>query len=79
MTEDVLVEGPSKKDATVWSGRSRHNKLVHFAPHSDVTLRSGDRVDVRIYAAAPHYLKGAFVARTKPAPRRRVRIPVEVV
>jgi tRNA-2-methylthio-N6-dimethylallyladenosine synthase len=79
VTEDVLVEGPSKKDAAIWSGRSRHNKLVHFAPPAGLTLRAGDRVDVRIHAAAPHYLRGDFVARTKPAPPRRVRIPVAVV
>ena len=31
-TEVVLLEGPSKKDATVWSGRTRQGKLVHFVP-----------------------------------------------
>ena len=30
--EEVLVEGPSKNDAAMWSGRTRQNKLVHFAP-----------------------------------------------
>src|SRR5205085_416868 len=28
--EEVLVEGPSKKDPAVATGRSRQNKLVHF-------------------------------------------------
>ena len=28
--EEVLVEGPSKKDPRVLSGRTRQNKLVHF-------------------------------------------------
>jgi tRNA-2-methylthio-N6-dimethylallyladenosine synthase len=78
-TEEVLVEGPSKKDAAIWSGRSRHNKLVHFAPPSDGALRAGDLVDVVVRSAAPHWLRGDFVSRTKPAPRRRVRIPVAVV
>src|SRR5262249_47049 len=78
-TEQVLVEGPSKKDAAVWSGRSRQNKLVHFAPAVDGgALRAGELVDVRVTAAAPHWLRGEFVARVKPAPRRRVRIPVAV-
>ncbi|MFM7225231.1 MAG: tRNA (N6-isopentenyl adenosine(37)-C2)-methylthiotransferase MiaB, partial [Actinomycetota bacterium] len=31
-TESVLVEGPSKKDPAVWSGRTRQGKLVHFDP-----------------------------------------------
>src|SRR5439155_20426030 len=29
--EEVLVEGPSKKDPSVATGRTRQNKLVHFA------------------------------------------------
>src|SRR5207253_7730320 len=29
-TEEVLVEGPSKKDPAVTTGRTRQNKLVHF-------------------------------------------------
>ena len=28
--EEVLVEGPSRKDASVLTGRTRQNKLVHF-------------------------------------------------
>jgi tRNA-2-methylthio-N6-dimethylallyladenosine synthase len=77
--EEVLVEGPSKKDASMWSGRSRHNKLVHFEPPADAELQPGEFVDVRVRAAAPHWLRGDFVTRGKPAPRRRVRIPVAVV
>ena len=35
--EEVLVEGPSKKDATMTTGRTRQNKLVHFrAPRTAV-------------------------------------------
>ena len=30
--EEVLVEGPSKTDPRVWSGRTRQNKLLHFVP-----------------------------------------------
>jgi tRNA-2-methylthio-N6-dimethylallyladenosine synthase len=77
--EDVLVDGPSKKDDTMWSGRTRHNKLVHFAPPSDAPLVAGSLVSVRVDRAAPHWLRGEFVARTKDAPRRRVRIPIAVV
>ena len=29
-TEEVMVEGPSKRDPSVVSGRTRQNKLVHF-------------------------------------------------
>ena len=31
-TEEVLVEGPSRRDPTVLTGRTRQGKLVHFAP-----------------------------------------------
>src|SRR3954470_6260794 len=33
-TESLLLEGPSKNDDTMWSGRTRQNKLVHF-PRGD--------------------------------------------
>ncbi|GIU87354.1 MAG: tRNA-2-methylthio-N(6)-dimethylallyladenosine synthase [Acidimicrobiia bacterium] len=75
--EEVLVEGPSKKDPAVMSGRTRQNKLVHFAP--DGTVAAGDLVEVRVTAAAPHWLRGDLVRRTSPARRARTRIPVAVV
>jgi tRNA-2-methylthio-N6-dimethylallyladenosine synthase len=76
--EEVLVEGPSKKDPSVLSGRTRQHKLVHFAPAGAV-LEAGDLAAVRVTAAAPHWLRGELVAKTAVAPRRRVRIPVAVV
>jgi tRNA-2-methylthio-N6-dimethylallyladenosine synthase len=39
--EEVLVEGPSKKDPSVLSGRTRQNKLVHFPPASPSAERFG--------------------------------------
>jgi tRNA-2-methylthio-N6-dimethylallyladenosine synthase len=68
-TEEVLAEGPSKKDAAVWSGRTRQNKLVHFAPVAG-HVRAGGTTRVRISSAAPHWLRGDVVGA------RRVRIPV---
>jgi len=75
--EEVLVEGPSKTDAAMWSGRTRHNKLLHFAPDPETT--SGELVTARVTAAAPHWLRGDMVERVRPARRRRVRIPVVAV
>jgi tRNA-2-methylthio-N6-dimethylallyladenosine synthase len=75
--EEVLVEGPSKTDAAVWSGRTRHNKLLHFVPVE--ATAPGDLVSARVTAAAPHWLRGEMVARIRSAPRRRVRIPVVAV
>jgi tRNA-2-methylthio-N6-dimethylallyladenosine synthase len=76
--EQVLVEGPSKKDDAIWSGRTRQNKLVHFRPNGAVA--PGTFLDVTITSAAPHFLRGEPRGPAVPAARpRRARIPVEVV
>jgi tRNA-2-methylthio-N6-dimethylallyladenosine synthase len=73
--EEVLVEGPSKKDPAMTTGRTRQNKLVHFrAP--EAALRPGSFAVVTIDSAAPHFLRGTFMRKTAD-PARRVRIPVE--
>lgn len=71
--EEVIVEGPSKRDPGVLTGRTRQNKLVHFP--SATPIRTGSFADVRITAGASHYLHGELVAVTAP-PRHRTRIPV---
>ena len=71
--EEVIIEGPSKKDPTVISGRTRQNKLVHFpSPHP---LRVGSYALVEVISAAPHHLMGRFVELTS-EPTHRRRIPV---
>jgi tRNA-2-methylthio-N6-dimethylallyladenosine synthase len=70
--EEVVVEGPSKRDPDVLTGRTRQNKLVHFA---SAPLRPGTFADVRITDSAAHYLRGDLVAVTA-RPRHRMRIPV---
>ena len=71
--EEVLVEGPSKKDPAVISGRTRQNKLVHFRP--DEPIRVGSYARVEITDAAAHHLVGNFLDVTA-EPAHRVRIPV---
>jgi tRNA-2-methylthio-N6-dimethylallyladenosine synthase len=78
--EEVLIEGPSKKDPAMTTGRTRQNKLVHFrAPQGEegpaVGLRPGAFAEVSIGSAAPHFLRGTFIRKTAD-PGRRVRIPV---
>jgi tRNA-2-methylthio-N6-dimethylallyladenosine synthase len=73
--EEALVEGPSKKDPSVLSGRTRQNKLVHFTPPSGTVLRTGAYVLVEVTDAAPHHLIGRFV-EVVAEPAHRVRIPV---
>jgi tRNA-2-methylthio-N6-dimethylallyladenosine synthase len=76
--EEILVEGPSKRDPDVLSGRTRQNKLVHVAPPAGQrdALTPGAFADVRITSAADHWLRGELLAVTAPAPPRRIRIPV---
>jgi tRNA-2-methylthio-N6-dimethylallyladenosine synthase len=71
--EEVVVEGPSKRDATLLTGRTRQNKLVHFP--SEQPIRTGSFADVRVVDAASHHLRGELLAVTAP-PRHRRRIPV---
>jgi tRNA-2-methylthio-N6-dimethylallyladenosine synthase len=71
--EDVLVEGPSRKDPAMTTGRSEHNKLVHFS--APEPLRAGTYARVRVTGAAPHHLKGDLLDVIAPA-RHRTRIPV---
>ena len=71
--EEVVVEGPSKKDPAVMSGRTRQNKLVHFSPPK--ALRSGSYALVEITSAAPHHLMGQFVELVaEPAHKRRIAV-----
>ncbi len=71
--EEVLVEGPSKKDPSVLSGRTRQNKLVHFTPPQP--LRAGAYASVEITRAAPHHLIGRFVdLLAEPQHKRRIAV-----
>jgi tRNA-2-methylthio-N6-dimethylallyladenosine synthase len=74
-TESLLLEGPSKNDDTMWSGRTRQNKLVHFAP-ADTPVAVGGTADVTITYAAPHWLRGDLVTAAPPPRPARIRIPV---
>lgn len=75
-TEEVLVEGPSRKDPSVVSGRTRQNKMLHF-PFTG-RLRPGTLANVRVTEAAPHHMTGELV-EILAQPPRRTRIPVEAV
>lgn len=71
--EEIVVEGPSKRDAAVTTGRTAQNKLVHF--RCETTLKPGTFADVRVVSAGPHFLRGELVEVTAAA-RHRTRIPV---
>jgi tRNA-2-methylthio-N6-dimethylallyladenosine synthase len=52
---EVLVEGPSKKDPSVLTGRTRGNYLIHFAGPADL---HGRLVDVTVTDFSPVSLRG---------------------
>lgn len=52
---EVMVEGPSKQDETVWTGRTRTNKIVLF-PHADE--QPGDFISIQITHPQTWVLKG---------------------
>jgi tRNA-2-methylthio-N6-dimethylallyladenosine synthase len=74
--EEVLVEGPSKRNPERLTGRTRHNRLVHFAP--TVAVRAGSYATVEVTSAATTHLLGELREVTA-GPTHRTRIPVAVV
>ena len=58
-TLEVMVEGASKNDPQVWSGRTRTNKIVLF-PHG--AEQEGDFVQVKITQPQTWVLKGDVVS-----------------
>ena len=50
----MLVEGPSRHDASRLRGRTRHNKVVNFSGLAS----PGELVDVEITAATSQTLQG---------------------
>jgi tRNA-2-methylthio-N6-dimethylallyladenosine synthase len=72
LREEVLVEGPSRRNDRMLSGRTRQGKLIHF-PVSDEPLRAGSLVTVDVNHGAPYHLLGELSAVVR-APRHKVRI-----
>ena len=72
-TEEVLVEGPSRRDPDRLTGRTRHNRLVHFP--SPTVLRPGTYAEVLVTGASTTNLVGELV-QVLDTPRHRTRIPV---
>ena len=53
--QKILVEGPSKKNADEFSGRTENNRVVNFAGNARLI---GKLIEVRITEAHPHSLRG---------------------
>tara|TARA_B100000686_G_C16796084_1_gene982451 strand:+ start:147 stop:1571 length:1425 start_codon:yes stop_codon:yes gene_type:complete len=74
--EEVVVEGPSKKNPALTSGRTRQNKLIHFETSSE--LPAGSIATAEVLSASPHYLHGRLLEVIE-VPKRKTRIPVVAV
>jgi tRNA-2-methylthio-N6-dimethylallyladenosine synthase len=61
----ILVEGPSRKDASELMGRTQCNRIVNF---KGMPRLVGQLIDVRITQALPHSLRGD-VMRATPSSR----------
>ena len=56
---EVLVEGPSRRDASKWTGRTPENRVVHFRGET----APGRLERVRVLGATPYSLRAEPVAR----------------
>ncbi|MEM9712652.1 MAG: tRNA (N6-isopentenyl adenosine(37)-C2)-methylthiotransferase MiaB [Actinomycetota bacterium] len=72
-TEEIVVEGPSKRDERMLTGRTRQNKLVHFP--SEAPVRAGTYATVDVIGAGAHSLRGEL-REIVATPTHRTRIPV---
>jgi tRNA-2-methylthio-N6-dimethylallyladenosine synthase len=72
-SEEVIVEGVSKKDPAKLSGRTRTNKLVHFDSDG---AREGAFRTVRITGSHHHYLEGELAEGRYEEPRPRLSLPL---
>ncbi len=73
--EEVVVEGPSKRDPGMVTGRTSQNKLAHFLPVEGSGAVAGAFADMEVTGAGRHHLTGRLLEVTA-RPARRVRIPV---
>ena len=73
-TEEVLVVGPSRRDPTRLTGRTRQNRLVHLDPASE-SVRPGSYVAVEMTSATTTHVAGVL-REVLAGPSHRTRIPV---
>ncbi len=73
-TEEVVVEGVSKREPAACTGRTTQNKLVHFDGSADAPA-AGSYARVAITGSGTHHLVGDLVGLTaRPAHRRRIPV-----
>jgi tRNA-2-methylthio-N6-dimethylallyladenosine synthase len=62
-TQRILVEGPSKKDANEYQGRTESNRVVNFNGGPNGARLIGQLVDIRITHAFANSLRGDIVVQ----------------
>ena len=71
-TEEVIVEGPSKKDPARLTGRTRSNKVVHFPTDG---AEAGSFRKVLVTGARSHHLEGKITGAGD-NPKRSMTLPL---
>ena len=61
--QSVLVEGPSKRDAQEYQGRSENNRVVNFNGGPNADRLVGQFIDITITESHPFSLRGEIVIR----------------
>jgi tRNA-2-methylthio-N6-dimethylallyladenosine synthase len=61
--QKILVEGPSKKDASELQGRTENNRVVNFAAGPNSSRLIGQLIDVNILKAYSFSLRGELVIK----------------
>jgi tRNA-2-methylthio-N6-dimethylallyladenosine synthase len=59
--QTILVEGPSRKDASEFAGRTENNRVVNFPAGPQAQRLVGQLIDVKINASFTYTLRGDLV------------------
>ena len=75
--EEVLVEGPSRRNEQMLSGRTRRAKarLIHSSRHREPAAGGIALASVDVTYGAPYYLLGELHEVLR-APRHKIRVPL---
>jgi len=62
-TQRILVERPSRKDASDWAGRTECNRVVNFPAGPNAARLIGQMIDVRVTQPLGHSLRGELILK----------------
>ncbi len=58
---EVFIEGESKYDSSVWAGRTKDGKLIHFPKTNTPDFSAGDVAHVRVTQTQPFTISGEYI------------------